>query len=98
MTSEVLKKLRLHNVINNRTFYQDQLINEHARKKENKKSQSQSVLVRYRRTLVLNNLVYQKALILSFKTIFFLLKTNANYPDYFTKNFVIQIISNWHIF
>ena len=40
MTSEVIlyimKNLRLHNVSNHRTFYQDQLINERARKKINK--------------------------------------------------------------
>ena len=52
-----MKNLPLHNVSNHRNFYQNQFINEYAKKKKAKISESQSFLVRYRRTYLvwLNN-------------------------------------------
>ena len=49
-----MKKLWLHNVSIHIDFYQNRFINEYARKKKAKITESQSFLVRYRRTYVLN--------------------------------------------
>ena len=50
-----MKNLRLHNVSIHRNFYQNKFINEYARKKKAKFSESRSFLVRYRRTYVLKD-------------------------------------------
>ena len=61
MTSEVKLYLRFHNVrIHYSYSYQNRLLNEYAREKKTKISKSlnhgvPSLLVRYRRTYVLNN-------------------------------------------
>ena len=48
------KKMHLYIVSNHRNFYQNQFINDCARKKKAKILESQSFLVRYRRTCVLD--------------------------------------------
>ena len=59
MTFEVILyfflKMRLYIVSIQRNFYQNQFINECARKKKAKIPESRRFLVRYRRTYVLNN-------------------------------------------
>ena len=74
MTFEVIiyfmKNLRLYNVSIHRNFYQNRFINEYARKKKAKISESwsfgvtesRSFLVRYRRTYVLNKTMFCKHL------------------------------------
>ena len=60
MTFEVIlyfmKDLCLYNVSIHINFYQNQSINKYARKKKAKISESRSILVRYRRTYILNKL------------------------------------------
>ena len=51
------KNLRLHNVSIHRNVYQNRFINEYARKKRYKIPESQSFLVRYRRTCALKNYI-----------------------------------------
>ena len=78
-----MKNLRLHNVSPHRNFYQNQFIIEYAKKKKAKISksrsfrvkESQSFLVRYRGTYVLNNQCYN----LPSLTIVFFLQSDLPY-------------------